>query len=102
MNLARNLFAPLALATSLLLPAACGAQTPAPAEQPAASAPPAPAQPKGRVEYTEFESASLGGQKVRCAVSLPASYDGQKTKRYPLVVFLHGLNNSERDWEAEG
>jgi S-formylglutathione hydrolase FrmB len=68
-------------------------QTARPAASPAA---------KGRVEYTEFESASLGGQKVRCAVSLPASYDADKARRYPLVVFLHGLNNSERDWEAEG
>ncbi|MCA1630689.1 MAG: esterase family protein [Acidobacteria bacterium] len=56
---------------------------------------------KGRVEHTEFESASLG-QKVRCAISLPASYDADKTRRYPVVFFLHGLNNDERSWEAEG
>lgn len=56
---------------------------------------------KGRVEYAEFDSASLG-QKVRYAVSLPASYDVKKQQRYPLVIFLHGLNNDERSWETEG
>jgi S-formylglutathione hydrolase FrmB len=63
----------------------------------------APSQPaaRGRVEYAEFESASLG-EKVRYAVSLPASYDASLQRRYPVVIFLHGLNNSERDWEAEG
>lgn len=104
MNLARNLFAPAAFALALLLPAACAAQSPTPTRP--TSAPqevaPAGARSKGRVEYAEFESASLGGQKVRYAVSLPASYDRDKARRYPLVVFLHGLNNTERDWEAEG
>ncbi len=100
-NLARHLFLPAALA--LALPAACAAQSPAPAPTTPASTTAAPSQSaKGRVEYAEFESASLGGRKVRYAVSLPASYDTNKTKNYPLVIFLHGLNNSERDWEAEG
>lgn len=102
MNLARPTFAPAALlpllALALLWPAACAAQSPAPA----AATTPSSSPSKGRIEYTEFESASLGGQKVRCAVSLPASYDADKARRYPLVVFLHGLNNDERDWEAEG
>jgi len=69
--------------------------------QQATPATPATAAAKGRVEYTEFESASLG-QKVRCAISLPASYDAKKQQRYPVVVFLHGLNNDERSWESEG
>ncbi len=65
-----------------------------------------PAQPSapaaaGRVEYTEFPSASLG-RSVRCAISLPAAYEQKPKERYPLVVFLHGLNNDERDWEKEG
>lgn len=66
--------------------------SPAAAQQPAA---------RGRVEYAEFESASLG-QRVRYAVSLPASYDQKPGRRYPVVIFLHGLNNTERDWETEG
>jgi enterochelin esterase-like enzyme len=73
-------------------------QPPRPAAPPAPSPPSAP---KGRVEYAEFDSALLG-QKVRCAISLPASYDAKKQQRYPLVVFLHGLNNDERSWEGEG
>ncbi|HYG08734.1 MAG TPA: alpha/beta hydrolase-fold protein, partial [Pyrinomonadaceae bacterium] len=53
----------------------------------------------GRIEYAEFPSASLG-RNVRYAVSLPPSYDKNSSQRYPLVIFLHGLNNDERDWES--
>lgn len=100
-NLARRLIALATLAASILLVPRCGAQQNAPVRPPLAQTPPAVAQQKGRVEYTEFESASLG-QRVRCAISLPASYDQKKTQRYPVVIFLHGLNNDERSWEAEG
>ncbi len=55
----------------------------------------------GRIEYGEFQSASLG-RAVRYAVSLPPAYEQKSKQRYPLVVFLHGLNNSERDWEEQG
>jgi len=55
----------------------------------------------GRIEYAEFQSASLG-RSVRYAVSLPPSYEQKPTARYPLVIFLHGLNNDERDWETQG
>ena len=55
----------------------------------------------GRVEYTKFHSASLG-HDIPCAVSLPPSYDTETAKRYPVVIFLHGLFNSERDWERRG
>jgi S-formylglutathione hydrolase FrmB len=79
----------------------CAASVRQAAQQPTQATPAAAAAAKGRVEYTEFESASLG-QKVRCAISLPASYDVKKQQRYPVVVFLHGLNNDERSWESEG
>ena len=36
------------------------------------------------------------------AISLPPSYDRDSTRRYPLVLFLHGLFNSEKDWEGRG
>jgi S-formylglutathione hydrolase FrmB len=81
--------------------AACASATQIP-KSPQASAPTAATSAsKGRVEYTEFDSSSLN-QKVRCAISLPASYDEKKQQRYPVVIFLHGLNNDERSWETEG
>ena len=55
----------------------------------------------GRVEYGEFQSASLG-RAVRDAVSLPPGYEQKTKQRDPLVIFLHGLNNDERDWEGQG
>jgi S-formylglutathione hydrolase FrmB len=57
--------------------------------------------PRGRIEYTKFPSASLG-RDVGCAISLPASYDSEAKRRYPVLIFLHGLFNSERDWEERG
>jgi putative tributyrin esterase len=97
------LFALAACATAGVRTRGGAEQQPSPpASRPSASQSAAPqTAPKGRVEYTEFDSTSLG-QKVRCAVSLPASYDAKKQQRYPLVIFLHGLNNDERSWEGEG
>ncbi|HZG51164.1 MAG TPA: alpha/beta hydrolase-fold protein [Pyrinomonadaceae bacterium] len=88
----------------LLLSCACVAQvsrpTPAPPAQPGApAAKPSNNPSAGRIEYAEFPSASLG-RNVRYAVSLPPSYDRRSSQRYPLVIFLHGLNNDERDWES--
>ena len=60
-----------------------------------------PPAARGRVEYATFQSASLG-RAVNYAVSLPASYDQDKSRRYPVVIFLHGLFNSERDCEGRG
>ncbi|HJR09095.1 MAG TPA: alpha/beta hydrolase-fold protein [Pyrinomonadaceae bacterium] len=81
--------------------AACAQETKAPTA--AASSATAEKKPSsafaGRVEYAEFPSASLG-RNVRYAVSLPPSYDKKSSQRYPLVIFLHGLNNDERDWES--
>lgn len=55
----------------------------------------------GRVIYTTFKSASLK-QEVNCAISLPESYDKDPARHYPVVFFLHGLFNNERDWEERG
>src|SRR5260370_28256362 len=55
----------------------------------------------GRVEYSKFHSASLD-RDVSFAVSLPPSYDTATAKRFPVVIFLHGLFNSEKDWEGRG
>lgn len=58
-------------------------------------------QVTGRVEYTKFYSESLG-KEVNCAISLPASYETNRGKRYAVVYFLPGMFNSERDWESKG
>lgn len=55
----------------------------------------------GAVEYGTFHSESLGAD-VAYAVSLPSSYATDAKRRYPLVIFLHGLFNNERDWEGRG
>ncbi|OYT73338.1 MAG: hypothetical protein CFK52_01840 [Chloracidobacterium sp. CP2_5A] len=55
----------------------------------------------GAVEYGAFRSESLG-RDVPYAVSLPPSYAASPERRYPLVIFLHGMFNDERDWEARG
>jgi S-formylglutathione hydrolase FrmB len=92
------------LACALLVSAssACLAQE---AKAPAAASAPGmkggSSASSGRIEYAEFPSASLG-RNVRYAVSLPPSYDKRSSARYPLVIFLHGLNNDERDWESRG
>lgn len=90
----------LALAASLLCLAACqrpsesgGADAAAPTETAAHRTSP--------MEYGAFFSSSLG-RDLRYAVSLPPSYKSDEKRRYPLVIFLHGLFNSERDWEARG
>jgi S-formylglutathione hydrolase len=103
----RSLF--LVTCALLLLCCACVAQVPqtTPTQPGAATAANAPGEKRttatsafaGRVEYAEFPSASLG-RNVRYAVSLPPSYDKKSAQRYPLVIFLHGLNNDERDWES--
>jgi len=64
----------------------------------AATAPAKNSAAIGRIEYAEFPSANLG-RTVRYAVSLPPGYDQKTSQRYPVVIFLHGLNNDERSWE---
>jgi S-formylglutathione hydrolase FrmB len=53
------------------------------------------------MDYGVFHSASLG-REVPYAVSLPPSYRTSPERRYPLVIFLHGMFNDERDWERRG
>jgi S-formylglutathione hydrolase FrmB len=55
----------------------------------------------GRVETGTFHSESLGAD-VHYAVSLPPSYDADVTRRYAVVIFLHGLFNDEHDWVDRG
>lgn len=60
-----------------------------------------PVAASSTVEYSKFNSPSLGSE-VNYAISLPASYQKDSSKRYPIVIFLHGLFNDEKDWQDRG
>lgn len=92
-----NLLKKLVFLASLAAIAVAGL-VPAAASQGAAAAPLSSA---GRVDYGVFSSPSLGSD-VAYAVSLPPSYDREPSRRFPVVIFLHGLFNSERDWVGRG
>jgi len=49
----------------------------------------------GRVECSAVRSKVLGRQVRYCAL-LPPSYDKEKTRRYPVLYYLHGLGDNER------
>lgn len=64
--------------------------------------PPDPASPaRGTVHLDVVHSKALGVDK-RVAVYLPPSYDREPARRYPVVVYLHGLYGSENDWLGKG
>jgi S-formylglutathione hydrolase FrmB len=54
-----------------------------------------------RVEYKAFESKLLGNQ-VRYGLYLPPSYASSPAKKYPILYFLHGLNENETRWAVRG
>jgi putative tributyrin esterase len=54
-----------------------------------------------RVEYKAFESKLLGNQ-VRYGLYLPPSYASSPAKKYPVLYFLHGLNENETRWAVRG
>jgi len=61
---------------------------------------------QGRVECDAVPSAILR-HPVRYCIILPPGYEAQKTRRYPVLYFLHGLGGDERElvtsgaWEIE-
>ena len=54
-----------------------------------------------RVEYKAFQSKLLG-REVRYGLYLPPSYNASPAKRYPVLYFLHGLNENEMRWSSRG
>jgi S-formylglutathione hydrolase FrmB len=56
---------------------------------------------RGRVRLDVVHSPSLGVDK-RVSVYLPPSYDREPARRYPVVIYLHGLFGSETDWLSKG
>lgn len=54
-----------------------------------------PAHAGSRAECQAAPSAILGRQVGYCAI-LPPSYDADKTRRFPVLYFLHGLSEDEQ------
>lgn len=59
------------------------------------------APPRGTVHLDVVHSEALGADK-RVSVYLPPSYDGDHSRRYPVVIYLHGLYGTETDWLSKG
>ncbi len=55
----------------------------------------------GRIECRSTPSKILGRDVRYCAI-LPPSYDSAKSRRYPVVYFLHGLGGNEQFLVASG
>ena len=61
----------------------------------------APAGGHGRVVTEQLHSDALGVDKA-VVVYLPAGYDAQPTKRWPVLYYLHGLGGNETNWVKSG
>jgi len=55
----------------------------------------------GRIECRSMHSQILGRAVRYCAI-LPPSYDAAKTRRYPVLYFLHGLGENEEMLVSSG
>ncbi len=55
----------------------------------------------GRAECLSIQSKILGKSVPYCTL-LPPSYDTDKTRRYPIVYFLHGLGDNEQSFVRSG
>lgn len=53
------------------------------------------ANAQGRAECATFKSSILA-RPVRYCAYLPASFDADKTRRYPVLYYLHGLGDNEQ------
>ena len=52
------------------------------------------------VEFKSFDSQCLG-MPERYSIFLPPSYPKNASRTYPVIYFLHGLNNDETSWTVE-
>lgn len=58
--------------------------------------------PQGsRVQYKMYQS-TLMNRELRYGIYLPPSYETSGSRRYPVVYFLHGLNENEMRWSTRG
>jgi S-formylglutathione hydrolase FrmB len=60
-----------------------------------------PAQAAGRGECLSMRSRILAEPVAYCAL-LPPSYDADKTRRFPVLYFLHGLGDNEQMFFRSG
>jgi S-formylglutathione hydrolase FrmB len=49
------------------------------------------------VEFKSFDSQTLGAPE-RYSIFIPPSFSKEPSRTYPVVYFLHGLNNDETSW----
>jgi S-formylglutathione hydrolase FrmB len=52
------------------------------------------------VEFKSFDSKTLGAPE-RYSVFLPPSFSKSPSRTYPVIYFLHGLNNDETSWTVD-
>jgi S-formylglutathione hydrolase FrmB len=52
------------------------------------------------IEFKSFNSQSIGMEE-RYSIFLPPSFSTKRTRKYPVIYFLHGLNNDETSWTVE-
>jgi len=63
---------------------------------------------KGRLRSYEVPSRALAANLLgsrgvgQIEVYLPRSYDGNRTRRYPVLYLLHGIEGSSADWTKPG
>jgi S-formylglutathione hydrolase FrmB len=54
----------------------------------------------GTVAFNSYESACLGGKEY-FSIFLPPSYAREPARTYPVIYFLHGLNNDYTSWTVD-
>ncbi len=52
------------------------------------------------VEFKSFDSECLGGPEP-FSIYLPPSFSKEPSRTYPVVYYLHGLNNDQTSWTVE-
>ena len=52
------------------------------------------------IEFKSFDSTSIG-QALYYSVFLPPSFSKNPSRTYPVIYFLHGLNNDDSSWTVE-
>jgi S-formylglutathione hydrolase FrmB len=52
------------------------------------------------IEFSSLDSRCLG-MPARYSVFLPPSFSKNRARTYPVIYFLHGLNNDETSWTVE-